>query len=204
MAQVGHPKHCNWQAIIPPQQSTRCCCHIPSTHSCWTFQLRADIISSRNLMCIQVDSASPSFILFNIYNNVDNGACDLMAGNGYTILNTRGEDTFHLYQKNKMNNSHQLYTSTLNLAWVSKDLAHFVSNFQVTKHLANKSNHYPLVVTLQYASPPPRTCRIKPTRKAKWLNSKVFEALKDLHNAKRQLILLSTKPAQCPQPLCCL
>ena len=292
----GCPKHRDWQAIIPPLSSPDnkpdVIAYVPSTRSHWTFQLRADIVSSQNLMCVQVDSSSPSFFLFNVYNDVDNGACDLiastptpsprsmyigdfnlhhplwsrddnlnkrtpqaehlvdlMAGNGYSILNTKGEDTYHIYRKNQSNNGHQLYTSTLDLAWVSKDLAHYVSNFQVAKHLANESDHYPLVVTLQYASsPPPRTSfsfhdknfeawaerfqleldnreeipeliyteedfnkavenltgatlaashitcirRVKPVRKAKWFDSKVREALKDLRKAKRQLVRAPT------------
>jgi len=144
-------------------------------------------------MCLQIDSTSPSFLVFNVYNNVDNSACDLlaslppliprsmfigdfnlhhplwsrddnlnkqsdeadrlvdlMAENRFGILNPPGEDTFTVYRLCRDGNGHELYTSTLDLAWTSPELTHYISNFQVAKHLCNGSDHFLLLVTISY------------------------------------------------------
>jgi len=164
---------------------------------------------------------------------------DLFATNGYTILNPPEEPTFFTYRTLPDRPPH-LYTSTLDLGWTSPDLTPFVQNFQIANHLANGSDHYPLITTLSYrpieepratflfhdnnygmwanaflhelgsrpAIPPimyaeatfittvdslqgaalaasTQTClrRPKAAKRAKWWDSKVREALKDMRKA---------------------
>ena len=78
----GCPKHTDWQPIVPlfsphlgnPNVVT----YVPNQRVNWTFQLRTDLVSALGLMCLQIDSTSPSFLVFNIYNNINNSACNLM------------------------------------------------------------------------------------------------------------------------------
>jgi len=213
----GTVKHPDWQALVPPFNPSLgnpdVITYVPKNRTNWTFQLRTDLVSAPGLMCIQINSTSPSFLVFNVYNDVDNTACnlissippslphslfigdfnlhhplwsrdnnldkqsdeadhlvELMASNGYNILNERGDDTFFMYRKNKYSTGHELYTSTLDLAWTSAELSHYVSNFQVAKHLGSLSDHHPLLVTLSYApSQSTRTAFLfKPDRFEDW------------------------------------
>jgi len=288
---VNHP---SWQALVPPFDPSLgnpdVLAYVPRIRANWSFQLRTDLVSAPGLMCIQINSMSPSFLVFNVYNDVDNTACnlissipptlprsifigdfnlhhplwsrddnldkqsdeadnlvELMASNGYNILNNRGEDTFFVYRKNRHGTGRKLYTSTLDLAWTSAELSHYVSDFQVAKHLGSLSDHHPLMVTLSYTPSqstrtafsfkPDRfedwadafelelstrtgipevirtesefdamvtsltgatlatshvTClrRPKPARAARWFDSKVREALKDLRKARKHLFSL--------------
>jgi len=288
---VSHP---SWQALIPPFDPSLgdpdVVAYVPKARANWSFQLRTDLVSAPGLMCIQIDSTSPSFLVFNVYNDVDNTACnlissipptlprsifigdfnlhhplwsrddnldkqsdeadnlvELMASNGYNILNGRGEDTFFVYRRDRFGTGHELYTSTLDLAWTSAELSHYISDFQVAKHLGSMSDHHPLMVTISYAPSqstrtafsfkPDRfedwanafemelstradipevirtesefntavtsltgatlaashaTClrRPKPARAARWFDSKVREALKDLRKARKHLFRL--------------
>ena len=72
----GCPKHRNWQVLLPihssPNNEPDVLFYIPVRRSKWTFQLRSDIISANSLMCIEVKSSSPSFLVFNVYNDTDN------------------------------------------------------------------------------------------------------------------------------------
>ena len=74
----GCPKHKDWQAILPPNSSADnlpdVVMYVPSQRTKWTFQQRSDIITSTNLMCLEVNSTSPPFLVFNAYNDVDNSA----------------------------------------------------------------------------------------------------------------------------------
>ena len=78
----GCPKHKDWQAIVPPGSSSTnrpdVIFYVPSRRSKWTFQLRSDIISSMHLMCMEINSSSPPFMVFNVYNDVDNNAVKAM------------------------------------------------------------------------------------------------------------------------------
>jgi len=79
----GCPKHKDWQAIIPPLSASDThldvIAYVPSHRSSWTFQARANIISHQSLLCLEINSSSHPFLVFNIYNDVDNGACDTIA-----------------------------------------------------------------------------------------------------------------------------
>ena len=74
----------------------------------------------------------------------------LFSENGYSILNTRGVETYHVYRT--QNGQPELYTSTLDLGWASPHLLPFILEFQVAPHLSNESNHYPLVTHITYAA----------------------------------------------------
>jgi hypothetical protein len=74
----------------------------------------------------------------------------MFAGNGYGILNRKEEETFFI-NRTLPGREPELYTSTLDLGWASPELHPFVSDFVVAKHLANGSDHYPLLTTLSYA-----------------------------------------------------
>jgi len=77
---VSHP---NWQALIPPFDPSLgdpdVLAYVPKTRTNWSFQLRTDLVSAPGLMCVQIDSTSPSFLVFNVYNDVDNTACNLIS-----------------------------------------------------------------------------------------------------------------------------
>ena len=196
----GCPKHQHWQVLLPdgsaPDNKPDVLIYVPNRRTKWTFHLRSDIVSAKGLMCVEIRSSSNPFLVFNVYNDTDNGACDLiaslnnvlpralfignfnlhhplwarddnlnkhseraerlvehMASNGYAILNNHGEETFSIYRKTKSGPRH-LYTSTLDLAWASGELSHFVKDFQVARHLCVGSDHYPLKVTLSYSQAP--------------------------------------------------
>ena len=78
----GAPSHQNWQAIFPPTASPTSppdmMAYIPSRRSSWTFQQRSDLVSSNALLCLEIRSTAHSFLVFNVYNDVDNTAVDLM------------------------------------------------------------------------------------------------------------------------------
>ena len=197
----GCPKHIDWQAIIPPLSPTDdrpdVIAYVPSQRSLWTFQPRTDIISHRSLLCLEINSSSHPFIVFNVYNDTDNGACDaiatlpgsldrsifigdfnlhhpvwsqdsnldkhsskadrlveLFANQGFGILNEPGVETFSVFRD--LGNGPELYTSTLDLAWASKELQPFVQDFCVAKHLSSNSDHFPLTIRLSYAPSQPR------------------------------------------------
>jgi len=80
---LGTPKHRDWQAILPQSSSLSdppdVMFYIPTKRAKWTFQIRSDIVSTSCLTCIEIKSDSDSFFVFNVYNDVDNGACDLLA-----------------------------------------------------------------------------------------------------------------------------
>jgi len=52
--------------------------YIPNRRSSWTFQQQSDLVSSNNLLCLEICSTAHSFLIFNIYNNVDNSAVKAM------------------------------------------------------------------------------------------------------------------------------
>ena len=78
----GCPKHKDWQAILPSHSSADnhpdVVVYVPSRRTNWTFQQRSDIISINGLMCLEINSSSPPFLVFNVYNDVDNTAADAM------------------------------------------------------------------------------------------------------------------------------
>ena len=78
----GCPKHRDWQAILPSHSSADnrpdVVCYIPSRRSNWTFQLRSDLVSHNRLMCLEISSSSLPFLVFNVYNDIDNSAVDAM------------------------------------------------------------------------------------------------------------------------------
>jgi len=79
----GCPKHKDWQAIIPPYSSPSelpdVIAYVPSQRSTWTFQPCSDIISRRSLLYLEINSSSHPFLVFNVYNDIDNGACNAIA-----------------------------------------------------------------------------------------------------------------------------
>jgi len=79
----GCPKHRDWQAIVPPYSSPDhvpdVIAYVPSRRSAWTFQLRLDIVLHQGLMCLEINSTSHPFLIFNMYNDVDNGAYHTIA-----------------------------------------------------------------------------------------------------------------------------
>ena len=78
----GCPKHRDWQAIIPSTSSLThppdVVCYVPSHRTSWTFQLRADIISTPGIMCLEVNASFHPFLIFNVYNDIDNSAVKAM------------------------------------------------------------------------------------------------------------------------------
>ena len=193
----GCPKHQDWQVILPdhstPDNKPDVIMYVPSRRTKWTFQIKSDIVSANGLMCLEINSSSLPFLVFNVYNDITNGACNLiasltgllprtifmgdfnlhhpiwtrddnldkhsdeadrlvevMANRGYSILNTRGEATYFTSRTLNGRPVH-LYTSTLDLAWTSSELTHYVKDFQVATHLCNMSDHYPLKVVLSYS-----------------------------------------------------
>ena len=193
----GCPNHPDWQAILPSNSSINnrpdVVYYVPHWRNNWTFQQRSDIINSTHLMCLEINSSSPPFLIFNVYNDVDNYAVkamasldnilpctiflgdfnlhhpvwsrddnldkhgenadmlvQLMASNGYSILNEKGVETFFVYRD--LGSRPQLYTSTIDLGWVSPDLHHFVSDFKVAPQYSCGSDHFPLITTISYAN----------------------------------------------------
>ena len=69
------PKHRDWQLLLPmhfsPNNKPGVLFYIPARRSEWTLRLWSDI-SANGLMCIEVKSSSPSFLVFNAYNDTDN------------------------------------------------------------------------------------------------------------------------------------
>jgi hypothetical protein len=79
----GCPKHKDWQAVLPSSATSSSfpdvVTYVPSSRSRWTFSQRSDIISSPGVLCLEISSSSPSFLVFNVYNNVDNTAVDAIS-----------------------------------------------------------------------------------------------------------------------------
>jgi len=198
----GCPKHRDWQAIIPPLHASDSrldvIAYVPSHHSSWTFQAWTDIVSHWSLLCLEINSSSHPFLVFNVYNDVDNGACDtiatlpnspnrsifmgdfnlhhplrsrdnnldkhsdkadclveIFANRDFRILNDHGVDTFSVFRD--IGRGPELYTSTLDLAWASRELQPFVQDFCVAKHLSSNSDHFPLTIQLSYSPVSGRT-----------------------------------------------
>ena len=78
----GCPKHPDWQTILPPCTSADkppdVITYVPTRRTNWMFQLRSDLVSSPHLLCLEINSTSPPFLVFNVYNDVDNSAVALM------------------------------------------------------------------------------------------------------------------------------
>jgi len=193
----GCPSHPDWQSILPSGSSKTnvpdVIFYVPRRRTNWTFQEHTDVISSNHLMCLEINSSSPPFLIFNVYNDVDNSAVkamstlnnilpraiftgdfnlhhpvwskdsnldkhgekadklvELMANNGYSILNEKGVETFFVYRD--LGSRPELYTSTIDLTWVSSDLHHFVSDFKVAPQFSCGSDHYPMITTISYAN----------------------------------------------------
>ena len=76
------PKHKDWQTIFPQNTSKDnrpdVMMYVPANRSKWTCQLRADIISTPNVMCLEITSSSHPLLVFNVYNDIDNSAVEAM------------------------------------------------------------------------------------------------------------------------------
>jgi len=94
----------------------------------------------------------------NLDKHSDKADClvEIFANRGFGILNDHRVDTFSVFRD--IGRGPELYTSTLDLAWASKELQPFVQDFCVARHLSSNSNHFPLTVRLSYS---PTTSRQK-------------------------------------------